>query len=152
MYNSILKQQTVYDVINISGGFPVHSSHRGGCEAFGPENTMYSFKRSVELCKTRLLEIDLRLTKDGVLVLMHDDDVDRTTNGKGNVEDFTLSEIKSLDAAYYYDNLRGTGITVPTFDEFLEEFLPYPNLLFMLDFKDCLSVEATLKVVAEKKN
>lgn len=63
---------TIYEVINRSGGFPVHSSHRGGGhEFFGPENTMVSFRKAVAECKTRLLEIDLRVTKDNHLVIMH---------------------------------------------------------------------------------
>jgi len=101
-----MNEGSIYEVINRSGGFPVHSSHRGGCEYFGPENTMHAFRRSVN-CKTRLLEIDLRVTKDKHLVLMHDDDIDRTTNGFGLVADLTLSQIKKFDAAKNYPELVG---------------------------------------------
>jgi len=145
-----LSATSIYEVISRSGGFPVHSSHRGGCETYGPENTMNSFRRSVA-CKTRLLEIDLRVTKDLHLVIMHDDDVDRTTNGVGLVSSFTLSEIKLLDAAKNYPELEGKGIDIPTFSEFLDEFLPIDNLLFMLDFKDIVSVDLALQVVNERK-
>lgn len=70
--NEDVETLTIYEVINRSGGFPVHSSHRGGGhEFFGPENTMVSFRKAVTECKTRLLEIDLRVTKDNHLVLMH---------------------------------------------------------------------------------
>jgi glycerophosphoryl diester phosphodiesterase len=63
--------ESIYDVISRVGGFPLHCAHRGGCGSdFGPENTMYSFRKSV-LYKTKLLEIDLRVTKDGHLVIMH---------------------------------------------------------------------------------
>jgi len=79
-----------------------------------------------------MLEIDLQLTSDGVLILMHDSFVDRTTNGKGPVRSFSVEEIKKLDAAWNYPSLRGQGITVPTFDEFLEEFLPNENIVFFL--------------------
>jgi len=141
---------SVYDTIKRSGGFPVMCGHRGGCSAFGPENTMYSFRRSVAF-GVQLLEIDLHVTKDKQLVLIHDDDVDRTTNGKGDVCDFSLEELKKLDAAFLYDDLRGTGIKIPTFQEFLDDFYPIPNLIFMLDFKDAISIEMTLEVVKNLK-
>jgi len=148
--NSENHTKNIYEVIERSGGFPVHSSHRGGCRDFGPENTMHSFRKCVSH-GTRLIEIDLRVTKDLHLVLMHDEDVDRTTNGSGCVSDFTLDEIRSLDAAYYYPDLRGKGIQVPMFQEFLDEFISVEDLLFMLDFKDTVSIEMTLKVVAERQ-
>jgi len=143
-------KRNIYDTIKDSGGFPVHCSHRGGCSSFGPENTMCTFRKSVQ-CKTRLLELDLQTTKDNHLILMHDRSVERTTNGEGDVDSFTLEELKKLDAAFYYTNLRGSGITVPTFTEFLDEFLPVENLMFMLDFKDDLSIKLTLEIVQQKK-
>jgi len=142
-------QKNIFELINNSGGWPVHSSHRGGAGEFSPENTMYSYRRSVG-CKTRLIEIDLRVTKDLHLVLLHDDTVDRTTNGIGYVSDFTLEELKKFNAAHNYPNLVGEVITVPTFNEFLDEFIQYEDLMFMLDFKDELSIELTMKIVIEK--
>lgn len=87
----------------------IHGCHRGGSSDFGPENTLYNYRRCVTELKTDVLEvqtrallsqrlrlhqIDLRMTKDGEIVLIHDDTVDRTTNGKGSVSSFTLAEIK----------------------------------------------------------
>eukprot|EP01127_Copromyxa_protea_P009880 TRINITY_DN2364_c0_g1_i1.p1 TRINITY_DN2364_c0_g1~~TRINITY_DN2364_c0_g1_i1.p1 ORF type:complete len:238 (+),score=35.86 TRINITY_DN2364_c0_g1_i1:344-1057(+) len=110
---------------------------------------MYAFKRCVEEFNTQLIELDFRVTKDGEVVITHDDDVDSTTNGEGSVSSFTLAELQKLDAAYYYPHLRGKGITIPTFHEFLAEFLPVPNLVFMLDFKDEHSVRKTIALVEQ---
>ena len=102
-------------------------AHRGG-RSLGPENTIYAFKRAVEL-GTDVLEMDLQTTSDGTLVILHDREVDRTTNGKGAVDSFTLSGLKKLDAGFHWspDNsssypLRNKGITVPTLTEVLKAF------------------------------
>lgn len=83
------------------------TGHRGamGCE---PENTLRSFRRAVEVgCDE--VELDLRVTADGRLVVLHDATVDRTTNGSGAVADLTVDEIRALDA--------GLGEQVPTWAE-----------------------------------
>jgi glycerophosphoryl diester phosphodiesterase len=102
-------------------------AHRGG-RSLGPENTVYTFKRAIEL-GTDLLEMDLQTTSDGALVILHDREVDRTTNGKGAVDSFTLSDLKKLDAGFRWspDNsssypLRNKGIMVPTLTEVLKAF------------------------------
>ena len=72
-----------------------------------------------------MLEMDVRLTRDGSVVVIHDATVDRTTNGIGSVEELTLDEISRLDAGYHFKDLtgehsfRGEGVTVPTFEEVL---------------------------------
>jgi len=102
-------------------------AHRGG-RSLGPENTVYTFKRAIEL-GTDVLEMDLQSTSDGGLVVLHDREVDRTTNGKGTVDSFTLSEIKTLDAGFRWspDNsksfpLRNKGVTIPTLTEVFKAF------------------------------
>jgi len=102
-------------------------AHRGG-RSLGPENTLYTFKRAIEL-GTDVLEIDLQTTSDGALVILHDRKVDRTTNGKGAVDSFALSELKKLDAGFRWssDNsgsypLRSKGITIPTLTEVFKAF------------------------------
>jgi glycerophosphoryl diester phosphodiesterase len=79
--------------------------HRGG-RALAPENTLEAIRAAAE-CKADLVEVDVRLSKDGVLVLMHDETVDRTTKGKGKVEDLFLAQLQSED-------LMGIGRRVPT--------------------------------------
>lgn len=139
--------ETFEDIIKRTGGFPVNAVHRGGGGEFGPENTMHSFRKCLEH-GARMLEIDLRLTKDGQLCIMHDSSVERTTNGRGPIEDHTLTELQQLDAAYNYPQLRGTGIGVPSFAEFLAEFVPVADLLFFLDFKDEEAVRVALQQMA----
>jgi glycerophosphoryl diester phosphodiesterase len=84
--------------------------HRGvmGVE---PENTLRSFRRA-ELAGLDQIELDLHLSKDGALVVMHDQAVDRTTDGSGLIRDLTLEEIRGLDA--------GLGERVPVFEEVLD--------------------------------
>lgn len=84
--------------------------HRG-IAARGPENTIRSFTEALAY-NVEAIELDLRLTRDGHVVVMHDAAVDRTTNGTGEVADLTLAEIRALDA--------GKGERVPTFDEVLD--------------------------------
>lgn len=128
--------------------FPVFAAHRGGGGKFGPENTMYSYRKSVE-CGMVLLELDVRQTRDKHLVMMHDATVERTTDGNGFVDDYSLRELRKLDAAYYYPELRGSGVEIPTLREFLDEFTPNTSLLFMFDFKDEGSIRASLEMIHE---
>ncbi|MET7716787.1 glycerophosphodiester phosphodiesterase family protein [Streptomyces sp. NPDC005407] len=76
-----------------------------------PENTLRSFVRA-EQAGMDAIELDLHLTKDGALAVMHDADVDRTTDGKGPIADKTLAELRELDA--------GSGERVPVFEEVLD--------------------------------
>jgi len=115
--------------------YPVLGAHRGGAQSYGPENTMYNYRRCVNELKVQILEIDLRLTKDGHIVLIHDSTLNRTTNGSGEISDKHLQELKSLDAAWNYPKLKGTGITIPLLEEVLEEFA-LSNVIFFFDIKD----------------
>ncbi len=112
-------------------------AHRGG-RGLRPEHTIYAFERSVEL-GVDVLELDLRSTKDSVLVIFHDRTVDRTTDGAGPVQDFTLAELRELDAGYRWthDNgrsfpFRGLGITVPTLSEV---FAAFPDVRVNIEIK-----------------
>jgi glycerophosphoryl diester phosphodiesterase len=141
------KNENVYDIINRTGGYPVICSHRGGGFEFGPENTMYCYKKSIATGKVRILEIDIWLTKDGHLVLMHWPYVNMTTNGYGKIANMTLEEIRKLDAAYHYKEMKNDHIKIPTLKEFLDTFVPIEDVLFMLDFKDEDSFNATIKFI-----
>ena len=90
--------------------------HRGNPEE-APENTLASIDAAFAVgCD--LVEIDVRLSRDGVAVIVHDDTVDRTTNGKGNVADLTLAELKALDAGSWKAE-RFAGERIPTLAEAL---------------------------------
>ena len=92
-------------------------SHRGE-HLRHPENTMPAFVEAVRV-RADYIEVDVRTTADGKLVLMHDSDVRRTTDGSGEVSKMTLEQIRLLDAGVKQD-IAFTGTRVPTFDEVLD--------------------------------
>ena len=93
------------------------AAHRGNSKYF-PENTMSAFRSAVAL-EPDMLEIDIQMTKDGEIVMMHDHTVDRTTDGTGLIREKTLEEIRRLDAGSWKgEEFRGEK--VPTFVEFLK--------------------------------
>jgi glycerophosphoryl diester phosphodiesterase len=79
---------------------PLDIAHQGGEDEF-PSNTMYAFRRSLQV-GADMLELDVGVTRDGQVVVMHDTTVDRTTNGHGTVASFTLKQLRKLDAAYWF--------------------------------------------------
>jgi glycerophosphoryl diester phosphodiesterase len=100
-----------------TGKWPVlMSCHRGG-NRYAPENTLPAIKTAVAL-GADFVEIDIRTTKDGKFVLMHNGTVNRTTNGKGRVNDLTFAEIRDLDAGSWFGKPH-QGVRVPTLDEAL---------------------------------
>jgi glycerophosphoryl diester phosphodiesterase len=98
---------------------PLVLAHRGA-SAYAPENTFAAFDLAVEL-GAPALETDVRATADGHLVLLHDERVDRTTDGHGPVADLTLAEVKALDAGSWFEP-RFAGQRVPTLGEFLARY------------------------------
>jgi glycerophosphoryl diester phosphodiesterase len=105
-------------------------AHQGG-EGLWPSETLFSFQNAAAL-GVDVLEMDLHITKDDMLVLIHDETVDRTTDGSGSVEELTLAEIKALDAGYRWSPdegatfpFRGQGLTIPTLEEIFQAFPDY---------------------------
>ncbi|WP_313799690.1 glycerophosphodiester phosphodiesterase [Cytobacillus sp.] len=101
--------------------------HRGA-SAYAPEHTIISYQLAYEL-GADFIEIDLQMTKDGVLVAMHDNTVDRTTNGNGSVESHSVEELKRLDAGSWfnknfplYADSEYEFLTVPTLEEIFAYF------------------------------
>lgn len=114
---------------------PIAMAHRGS-GVLWPENTLVAFQGAVDL-GYRYLETDLHATADGVLVALHDDTLDRTTDGTGPVWKHTLEHVQSLDAGYRFDAVhhfphRGTGVRVPTLEEIVTTF---PDALLTVDLK-----------------
>ena len=104
--------------------------HRGA-KALWPENTMLSFENAINLGVDGL-EMDLNLTRDGRLAVIHDETVDRTTNGKGLVSDFSMAELKALDAGVI---LPDFGIhRIPEFDEYLD-LVEHTDMLLNVEIK-----------------
>jgi len=86
------------------------TGHRGAKKIL-PENTLLSFRYAMDIgCD--IIELDIHRSKDGKLVVIHDETLERTTNGRGKVSDKTLKELKQLDA--------GNGNTIPTLEEVIE--------------------------------
>jgi len=136
---------------------PVHVAHRGGAASY-PEDTLYAFERAVTDDGTDLLELDVHTSADGVLVVHHDDEVDRTTDGSGPIHDLTLAEIQALDAAHWFTTdggqtypLRGTGVTIPTLEEVLTAFPDTPMSIEAKQVAPPLVEELTDMVVAHDR-
>ncbi len=102
---------------NPSQDYVLAVSHRGDWR-YAPENSLPAIQRCIDL-GVDIVEIDVRLTKDGHLVAMHDTTVDRTTNGSGKVSELTLEEIKSLRLKNAC-GVRGSRIQVPTLEEVMQ--------------------------------
>jgi glycerophosphoryl diester phosphodiesterase len=109
-------------------------AHRGN-SAFFPENTLESFQQAVEL-GADALELDVRLSRDGRAVVIHDATVERTTNGAGAVAALTLDELQRLDAGYRFTRdggrtfpFRGRGVSIPAFEFVLSAFPLMPIIV-----------------------
>lgn len=108
-------------------GWPTNLAHRGS-SIEAPENTLESFRNAVDEGAIGL-ELDVHLSQDGAVVVIHDDTVDRTTDGHGLIREKPLSEITSLDAGYHFSRdggnshpYRKQGVMVPTLKEVYEQF------------------------------
>lgn len=92
-------------------------AHRGFSGKY-PENTMLAFKKAIEAGADGI-ELDVQLTKDGELVIIHDETIDRTTDGRGLVADYTYEELCRFDASFIYRGQMGFN-KIPTLREYLE--------------------------------
>jgi glycerophosphoryl diester phosphodiesterase len=118
--------------------WPVNLAHRGS-SARAPENTLEAFRLAGE-AGAGGLELDLHMTRDGEVVVIHDATVDRTTDGSGVVAGMTLDELRGLDAGYRFSPdggrtypYRGRGLRIPTLAEVYEEF---PATSVNIDIKE----------------
>jgi glycerophosphoryl diester phosphodiesterase len=118
--------ERVADHVYFSSPAPWAIAHRGG-RGLWPENTLLAFEKADAL-GVDVLEMDLRVTADGAIVVIHDASVDRTTNGHGRIDVMTLDEVRALDAGYKFRNTageyfyRGKGVRIPTIEEVLSRF------------------------------
>ncbi len=132
-------------------GAPLLFAHRGGAK-LAPENTLEAFRISVESWRADVREMDVRGTRDGELVVLHDPTVDRTTDGAGRVVDLTWGELKELDAGHRFLDLegrpsfRGIGVRIPRFIEVLQAF---PGVRLNVDAKDPSVAPQLLSLVRE---
>ncbi|WP_226619961.1 glycerophosphodiester phosphodiesterase [Cytobacillus firmus] len=103
--------------------------HRG-VAGYCPENTFPSYDRAIEM-GADYLEIDVQLSKDGRLVVIHDSLVDRTTDHKGKVSDFTFDELRKMDAGSWFST-KFSGACIPSFEEVLDKYADRVGLLIEL--------------------
>lgn len=122
----------------LKGKRPLVMAHRGR-SAFTPESSLLAFKEAYDL-NVDVLETDIRITKDGIPVIFHDETLDRTTNGKGKISDFNLDELIEFDLGYWHLNkekdaypFRNKGLQILPLHIFFEKF---PKVKINLDIKD----------------
>ncbi|MEI5907997.1 glycerophosphodiester phosphodiesterase family protein [Bacillus spongiae] len=104
-------------------------AHRGA-SGFAPENTLAAFDLAVEM-KADYIELDLQMSKDGELIVIHDPSVERTTNGSGLIQDLTYEEILQFDAGSWFHQ-QFSGEKVPTLKEVLDRYVGEIGLLIEL--------------------
>lgn len=125
---------------------PLNIGHRGGMDLW-PENSIYGFKKALDI-GVDILELDVRESSDGEIVVIHDETVERTSNGTGRVDSLTLSELRELDFAQRHE-LRGSGITISSLEELFDAF---PDAYFNIEIKpeDDLLAEKVIRLLREK--
>ncbi len=130
------------------------AAHRGGKHLW-PENTLLAFERALER-GAHMLEMDIRSSADGVPVVIHDETVDRTTDGSGRVREFTFQELRLLDAAYgwsgrdepHHTPYRGAGFAIPSLDEVFQAF---PEARMVIEIKEvCVDLIEAVGELIEK--
>lgn len=138
---------------------PMVLAHQGA-SAHAPSNTMEAFRLAVEM-GADAFETDVHMTRDGYVVVSHDDTVDRLTNGTGFIKHKTLAELKEIDFGYRFTPdggktypYRGCGVTIPTLEEVLTAF---PTMRINMDIKqteppmEAALVETIRKCGAEER-
>jgi glycerophosphoryl diester phosphodiesterase len=138
-----------------TGSRPLVIAHRGGAGLF-PENTLYSFERASGL-GVDVIELDVRGTIDGELVVIHDATVQRTTDGIGRISEMSLDQLKKLDAGHRWSSdegktfpFRQNNIKIPTLQEV---FTTLPKMRFNIEPKQAVPslVKPLCRIIHENK-
>lgn len=137
----ISSQEDLFDLLK-NENYPLISAHRGGSAEGFPENAIETFERATTYGPA-IIETDIAMTKDSVLVLLHDDQLDRTTTGSGWVKDYTFSELQQFQLKDYKN--KTTSYTIPT----LEQALVWGKnkVIFTLDIKRGVPYERVVDMV-----
>ncbi len=106
-------------------------AHRGA-SGHAPENTLAAFQKGIDL-GANMLELDIHMSKDGELVVMHDPTLERTTNGTGYIKNYTVRELKQFDASKRFENYQGERI--PILQEVFD--LAQKRATFAIEIKNC---------------
>lgn len=147
--NFTVHKKAAKDFVMISKP-PLLIAHRGASDELS-ENTIPSFQRAREIYSECLLEMDIRLSRDGRVILSHDGTLERVTDGRGDIRNKTLSELKELDAGYNttFDNgksfpFRGKGFKLATLEEILSSF---PKTRYVIEIKDN-NIELAMRAIS----
>ena len=124
-------------MVYILKSLPVIIAHRGA-NAYAPENTLQAFDIALKM-DAKIIELDVQLTKDHQLVVIHDDSVDRTTNGHGLVSNFTLEQIQKLDA--------GHDQVIPTLAQVID--LVSKRAIINIELKSSGTAEPVAKLISD---
>jgi glycerophosphoryl diester phosphodiesterase len=132
---------------------PIRFAHRGS-RVLWPENTWHAFDHAIEDLDYKYVETDIQVTADGIVVVFHDETLERCTNGVGKVAEWRWQDLQHLDAAYTFSPdgesfpLRGTGIGISRLDDTFDR---YPDLCLNIDLKAKGSEWAVAEVVRKMK-
>ncbi len=130
-------------------GSPLLIAHRGGA-GLAPENTLVAFEPSLHDWGADMLEMDVRTSRDGVVMVFHDSTVDRITEGTGRLDEKSVEELRELDAGFHFRDtegitaFRGKGVRIPTFEEVLEAF---PSTRLNVEAKDRESAVPLVEII-----
>lgn len=124
----------------VYNGEIILAAHRGDKKRY-PENTMPAFMAAIN-AGADMIETDIHMTRDGVLVMIHDTDTLRTTGTEGNINEMTLEEVRALDAGSWFSP-EHRGVKIPTVEEFIDLILPYDITVNweLKDYPDALGDE-----------
>lgn len=121
----------------------INYAHRGASE-YAPENTMAAFDMALQLGANGI-ELDLQKTKDGKIVIFHDDKIDKKTNQKGEIGDYTYQELLNFDFGSWF-NLKYKDEKIVLFEDFAKKFLPQ-KLTFAIELKQEGIEKETLDII-----
>ncbi len=130
-------------------GSPLLIAHRGGA-GLAPENSLEAFHSAIRDWGADMIELDVRTSGDGVVMVFHDPTVDRTTDGSGEIGRKSLAELRDLDAGFRFldpsgsASFRGAGVRIPTFEEVLESF---PDVRLNVEAKDHRSAPFLVEII-----
>lgn len=116
---SSLEQWVINDWISAANVDVLRIAHRGA-SGYAPENTMAAFEQAYHM-GADMIELDVQLSSDGQVVVIHDTKVNRTSSGKGHVQNMTLNQLKQLDAGSWYSS-KFRAQQIPTLDDVLQRF------------------------------
>ena len=129
-----------------TGKFPIMVIAHRGFSGAAPENTLAAFRKGIEI-GSDMVELDVHLSRDGELVVIHDETLERTTNGKGMVVDHTLYELKKLDAGSSFGP-QFAGERIPTLKEVFD--LAKGRVLVNVEIKNPTHKRYSISELSEK--